>query len=354
MLRFAEPQYLHMLWLILVYVIAAWVLNTMQRKRLEARLGARQAQFLLASLSLRQRFWKVLLQGLALFFFVVAWARPQMGGRLQEVKSEGVELIYVVDVSSSMMAEDVKPSRLAVAKKELARLLDQLAGDKVGIVAFAGAAALVSPMTTDKSALHMFLDSLSEDTVSTQGTHFKNALAVAAEAFARGGVEVDETTRVTRALVIASDGEDNEEGALAAAKALADERNIRLFGLAIGTEKGAPIPVRDAYGNVTGYKKDADGNTVLSRNKGTILRELAEAGRGSFYHLVQGGDQVLRLRADLDKLEKTNFATDMATDYEERYQFFLLLGLICAFLDFLLLERKKAGRIWRGRFEVVK
>src|SRR5262249_28233904 len=153
-------------------------------------------------------------QCLALFFFVVALARPQSGEGKTKAKSEGLEIVLAVDVSNSMMSEDVRPSRLALAQKELARFLDTLGGDKIGLVAFAGSAILLSPLTNDKSALKMYLESLSPNSVSTQGTDFKKALSEAANALKRGGTDADEVPNVTRVIVVVSDGEDNEKGGL--------------------------------------------------------------------------------------------------------------------------------------------
>jgi Ca-activated chloride channel family protein len=352
--RFADPQHLYWLWAIAAYAVMSIFWEKYLRKKLLKSLGDRVAPVLTASLSLPRRRWKLGLQVLGLSFLLLAWARPQVGSSVEEIKSEGIELILLVDVSASMMAEDVKPSRLDFAKRELDRFLGLLGGDKVGIVGFAGSAALVSPMTSDKTALRMFLEGLSTDTVSTQGTDFSRALEEAVDAFKRGGVEADETTKVTRAIIIASDGEDNEEGAIATARNIADKDGIRIFSLAFGTERGAPVPMRDQFGNLQGYKKDESGATVLSRTKGTILKNISNAGKGSFYHVTHGGNHVRSLRNDLDQLEKTAFSSDLATNYDEKFQYFLFLGLVILIIEMFFLERRSLGHLWKGRFEVVQ
>jgi Ca-activated chloride channel family protein len=282
---------------------------------------------------------------------IVALARPQMGDSKQEIKAEGIELVFVVDVSDSMLAEDVRPNRLEQAKTELSKLIDLMPGNKIGIVAFAGSAAVMSPLTTDPSSLKMYLESLSPASVSSQGTNFQAAIEEAAEAFKRGGVDPDETVKVTRVILIASDGEDHEPGAVAAAEKLTKE-GTRIFSLAYGTEKGAPIPVRDAMGFMRGYKKDKAGQTVLTTVKGDALQALAEAGKGSFYHASFGGSHLQKIVSDIDKLEKTQFESEIATQYDERFQIFVFLAIMIALFEILLGERAPLSRIWKGRFEV--
>lgn len=352
-MRFANPEAFALLWLIPIVWVASWAFERRARARMSKAFGEKLSPFLTASVSTRKRKIKLGLQLAALACFVLALARPQTGKSLQEVKAQGVEMMIAIDVSNSMLAEDVKPSRLQHAKSEITRLLDLLTGDKVGLVAFAGSAVVLSPLTTDKSALKMFLESLSPDSVETQGTNFQSMLNEASAAFDRGGIENDETTRVTRVILVASDGEDQEPGALAEAKKLAND-GARIFTLAFGTERGGPIPLRDERGFLRGYKRDKSGQNVISAVKGTFLRELAEVGKGSFHHSSFGGNEAKLIRADIDKLQKAEFSSSLATNYDEKFQYPLALGLILALLELLLGERKAAGRIWKGRFEVME
>ncbi|AFY02400.1 vWA domain-containing protein [Bdellovibrio bacteriovorus] len=351
MFRFENLAAFNYLWLIPVIIIVGFVFDRMSRKKMEAAIGSRLYPFLSSSVSRKKRSIKTTLQVLAVLCFVLALARPQMGESQQEVKSEGVEIIFAVDVSESMMAEDVKPSRLAQAKAELSRLVDLMPGNKVGIVAFAGSAALLSPLTNDPGAIKMYLESLEPSSVSSQGTNFTEALKISKEAFERGGVSTDETVKVTRVILIASDGEDHEQGALDEAKKMAGE-GVRIFSLAYGTEKGGAIPVRDGMGFLKGYKKDRQGQTILTTVKGDALRALAEAGQGSFYFATFGGEQTKLLVEDISKLEKAQFDTTMATQYEERFQTVLMLGIIIALLELFLGERRNSFLFWKGRYEV--
>ncbi len=351
MFRFANPSALQWLWFLPVIIIIATVAQKRFSKQLVKAFGKRLSPFLTSSRSPGRRRLRLILFSLALTCFVIALARPQTGRGQQAIKSEGVELMIAVDVSNSMLAEDIKPSRLGFAKSELLRLLDLLGGDKVGLIAFAGSATLVSPLTTDKAALKMFVESLSPISVENQGTDFKKAIAEAREAFERGGVDPDEGVTVSRVVLIASDGEDQEKGAIEEAKKAA-QTGMRIFSIAFGTERGAPIPIRDERGYLRGYKKDQAGKEVITQVKGTALREIAAAGKGSFHHISFGANDARTIKAELDKLEKAQFASEMSTSYDEKYQYFLIAGLLFALLELLLGDRQSAGRIWRGRFEV--
>lgn len=350
-MRFGNPQAFAYLWLIPVIWFAALAFERQARKKLAEAFGKKVGPFLTSSVSNKRRQLKLAMKLLALTFFILALARPQMGKSMQEVKLEGVELMIAFDVSTSMLAEDVKPSRIEYAKAEVSKLLDLLGGDKVGLVAFAGSSVLLSPMTTDKSALKMYLESLSPYTVETQGTDIHKALGECKNAFERGGVEGDETHKVTRVILVASDGEDNEPGALEEAKKLSGE-GIKIFTLAFGTEHGGTIPLRDERGFLRNYKRDKKGQDVVSVVKGDFLKELAQIGGGSFYHSTYGGGEALKVKNDMDRLQKEQFSSSLATSYDEKYQIPLAIGLLFALGDLLISERKKAGKIWKGRFEV--
>lgn len=350
MFRFENPQAFFYLWLILVVVIFAIIFTRRAEGKLRKALGQRVAPVLTASVSRTRRRWKLILQCLVLFFFILALARPQMGESKQEIRSEGVEIMFVVDVSNSMMAEDVRPNRLEQAKVELSKLIDLMPGNKIGIIAFAGSATLLSPITTDPASLKLYLESLSPLSVSTQGTEFKAALEEATAAFQRGGAQVDDTVKVTRVILLASDGEDHEPGALEAAEKLV-QQGIRIFSLVYGTEKGAPIPERDGMGFLRGYKKDNNGQTVLSTVKGDALKALAQKGQGAFYHASFGGNHLQRIVEDIDKLEKTQFESEIATQFDERFQIFVFLGIFFALIELFLGDRRPASRLWAGRFE---
>jgi Ca-activated chloride channel homolog len=295
--RFEDQAALQLLWLI--PLVLFWIRWTGKQTQavIKKQISPKISGFLTRSVSTKKRKWKLILQVATLLFFVIALARPQSGEGKQKAKSEGLEMVIAIDVSNSMLAEDARPSRLELAKRELARFLDQLGGDKVGIVAFAGSAVLLTPMTNDKAALKMYLESLSTESVSTQGTDFKKALNESYEALQRGGIESDDASNVTRVIVVASDGEETEQGGLEVARKIADQ-GTRIYTLGFGTEQGGQIPVRDRDGNMTGYKRDKSGQVVLTKFTGEAMRKLAEAGKGSYHHATFGGDAVRLLPSD--------------------------------------------------------
>ncbi len=350
MFRFADPHWLNFLWFIPVLWIFLFAFERQAFKKFEKYYGAKISPFLTGNVSFAKRKFKIVLKLLALTSFFIALARPQAGHGTQTIKSEGVEMMIVFDVSNSMLAEDVKPSRLAFAKSEMIKLSEMLTGDKVGLIAFAGSAILLSPLTTDKSALSMYIEGLSPASVENQGTEFKKALLEAEKAFERGGVDPDEGVKVTKVIVIASDGEDQEPGALDTAQKLAD-KGIKIFTIAFGTEKGAPIPNRDEFGNLRSYKKDRENHDILTKVDDSVLRSIAKAGGGSFYHATFGGNEMRLVHDDIGKLQKALFDSQTAATYEEKFQIFLWIGLFFALLDFLMSDKKPSEKIWRGRFE---
>ena len=349
--RFADERAFQFLTLIPVILGLAWYMARANAGLLGRKVAPRIANYLTRSVSRGRRRAKLGLQLAAVFFFVIALARPQSGEGRQKAKNEGLEIVLAVDVSNSMMSEDARPSRLELAKKELSRFLDTLGGDKVGLVAFAGSAILLSPLTTDKGALKMYLDSLSPDAVSTQGTDFRRALNESYNALNRGGIEADADRGVTRVIIVASDGEEQERGGLEAAKRIAGE-GVRIYTLGFGTEDGGQIPMRDRDNNLVGYKRDRAGQPVISKLTGEALKALAEAGKGTYAQVTFGGDAVQQLKGRIDTLQRTQFETMDVSHYDEHYQIFLLLGLLCALGDLALSERRREGTRWRGRFEV--
>ncbi|MBX3017946.1 MAG: VWA domain-containing protein [Bdellovibrionaceae bacterium] len=352
MFRFENHDAFQWLWLLPILWVIVIATARLAARRLQSAFGAKLSPLLTSSVSKRKRLTKNILMTLVLVLMVFALARPQAGQSSAEVKSAGVELMLLVDVSESMMAEDLKPNRLTQAKIELSRMVERLPGHKIGVIAFAGSAALLSPLTTDPNALKMYLDSLSPQSVSAQGTNFSRAIEEAVAAFKRGGEQDDPTTRVTRVILVASDGEDHEQGALEAAKKLTAE-GVRIFALAYGTETGGVIPQRDSLGFLRGYKKTPGSNQdIVSQVKGDALRALAQAGQGSFYHSSFGGSHINEVVEDINRLEKTEFDSRVVTQYDEKFTILLWAALVLALIELLLGERHAVGRLWKGRFEV--
>lgn len=295
------------------------------------------------NVSLQKRNIKIALELLTLAFVILALARPQLGESTEKIKMEGFEVVFALDVSNSMLAEDLKPSRLEVAKRTIDKLLDRMTGYKVGLIAFAGNAGLVAPLTTDYSAIKTFLETTGTSSVSEQGTNFSTMIDAATDVFRRGGAESDEHTRITRVVVVFSDGEDHESQAIKKVKELTKE-GVRIFTVATGTAQGAPVPIRDAYGQLQGYKKDKTNNIIMSKVNVAFLQELSRVGQGVSYNASFSGDEVRELERDFDKLEKTEFESESLQKYDERFQIPLTLALFILVAELLLTDYRPSKR----------
>lgn len=349
MFRFESPQYLFALLLVvIIFILSRWI--GVKRFNILKNLFKEQSKIdFLLTYSIPKVNRKILLSCLALMFFIISWSRPQMGKGQGTIKSEGVEILLAIDVSQSMLAEDVRPSRLDLVKNEVNKFIDILGGDKVGLLVFAGSSLLISPLTSDKSALKMYIEGLSTDSVENQGTEIKKALNESMEALVRGGSESDEKSKVTKVVILISDGEDHDQGAVEEAKKLT-ENGIRVFTVAVGTESGGKIAVRDPRGALRGYLKGPDGNAVETKVNVSALKEIAQAGKGGFYHLNFTGKQMELLKEDIAKLEHAEFDSIVSQRFDEKYQWPLLVGLALALLELYLGNRKKISDQWKGRF----
>ena len=318
---------------VLIYIFR----HRWRARNLQKWLG-RQRIFLTSSLAPGFRHIKIGLSFIALTLFILALARPQMEGAKVTRESAGIQVILAVDVSHSMMAEDVLPSRLEFLKKELSHFLDLSAGDQIALMAFSGSALLISPFTGDVSLIKVYLEDLSPDYLSAQGTDFNRVLKEARKIFE--SVEKRAKKQTVHALLIASDGEDHAQNWGSALKALTD-KGVHIFTLSVGTKEGGVIPFKNAAGDVLEYKKDFSGKVVVSQTQTKTLKQLADKGRGAYYHLSYSGQVMRKLRSDMDQLKKTVFQTGMIHKKRELFQWFLALGLILAWFELLLSERRR-------------
>lgn len=350
--RFHNPEFL---WLIFLIPFLFW-LHKWNTKRLYKKLAKTFAkdklQFLLRGLDPGKEKRLVLFQACALFFLILALARPQTSDGTIKIKNEGSEIILVVDVSRSMLAEDLKPNRLAIAKKELSRLVDLAQGDRFGLVAFAGSAVLLSPITADRDAIKMFIESLSTDTISTQGTDFTKAFELVRKSFSRGSVSSPEIvdTVVSQSVLVASDGENHQQGALEMAKELAKQK-IKIFTVAFGTKEGAPVPVYDRSGQMRGYLTDRSNQTVLSKVDGEVLKEIAAASDGDYYPFSFQAGTMQKIANTLEQLEKAKFDEGEIKTYGELYHYFLPLAIVFFLLSLGFSRVRQKFGLWKGRFE---
>ena len=284
---------------------------------------------------------KALLRFLAGIFLALSLAGPRWGSLFQEIHRRGIDVVIAVDVSASMLAEDVKPNRLTQAKRELTLLIDGLEGDRVGLVAFAGAAFLQCPLTLDYGAARTLLDLIGPDLIPRPGTDLAAALRQALDAFPRG-------LHQYKAIVLLTDGEDHS-GALDAAVSRAAEEGVRIFPVGFGSPQGEIIPLRDESGNLSGYKKDKNGQTVLSKMDEKALRDMAEKTGGTYFPASRGEIEVPRLLTAFRQMEKRSLESRVYGQLENRYRWPLWLAIGLLLLEFLVPESGGWGRrLWKG------
>ncbi len=277
---------------------------------------------------------------LAFVFLVTGICGPLIGSKLEEVKRKGADIVIALDVSNSMLAEDLKPSRLERAKQAISRLVDRLDGDRIGIIVFAGDAYTQLPITTDYGAAKLFLSSIEPDMVPRQGTAIGAAIETAQTAFS-------DSSRKHNAIIILTDGENHEDDALEAAKTAA-ERGTRIFTVGMGSVEGAPIPVY-SNGARVGYRQDRSGQTVVTKLDATMLADIADAGKGRFVRATNTDDGLGMILKDLDALDKKEFKAKMYTEFENQFQYFLGAAFLLMVIEFLLGEKKS---VWWTRLNL--
>lgn len=332
MIRFAAPQFL---WLILFvpFIGAFWSYMLL---RARSRVHSIIPDLLLSRVTYGQssaRKWiRMGLWLTAASLLLLALARPQIGTKLEEVKREGVDVMIAVDLSNSMLSEDYAPSRLESAKYSIQKFINGLRGDRVGLIAFAGAAIYHCPLTTDYGAAKLLTRILNTTIVPEQGTALAEAIQMAIQAF-----QNDEESK-SRVLVIITDGEDHEPAAIEAAQE-ARNQGIVMYAIGMGTPQGAPIPMKDSSGRNAGYKKDTQGQVIITRLNEQHLMELTDIGGGTYVRATPGGKELEQIWDDLSRMEKTEFGQMQFTGYEDRYAFFVLPALLLLLVELLIGER---------------
>jgi Ca-activated chloride channel family protein len=336
--RFAHIYYFYLLAVIPVLAVLL-VLFLLWKKRTLAKYGDWNViRQLMPDYSMGKSIVKFFLMAAVLVSLVVAMADPQTGSRLEKVKRKGIDLMICLDVSNSMMAQDIKPNRLERAKQSIVRLIDNLEGDRIGIIVFAGKAYTQLPITTDYAAAKMFTSSINTGIVSTQGTAIAEALEVAANGFGE--------SKHNKAIVVITDGEDHEGNVLEQAEA-AVQKNITIYTIGMGLPEGAPIPVFS--GDVqTGYRKDQDGQTIMSKLDETLLQRIASVGKGMYVRATTSETGLTKIFDDISKIEKSDIEEKQFSDYEDRFQYFVALALFLLVLDLFVFERKTQ---WMKRFK---
>ncbi len=330
MFRFENPEYLYALGLIpvlAVFFAIAWY----ARKRAIRRFGEHRLMLkLMPETSRYKDSVKFILLMLALSFLVIGWANPQWGTKKEKVKRKGVDVFLALDISLSMMAEDIAPNRMERAKKFAQNLVEELKGERIGLIIFAGNAYLQMPLTTDYAAAQLFLRTANPDLAPTQGTAIGDAIQLAERSF-------EEDAQHHKALIIISDGENHEPEAVQRATE-ANENGLLILTVGAGTAKGSFIPVQ--YGSREDFKRDQSGNPVRTKLNEEMLKDLAQAGGGAYFNISNGDKVAQALQSRIDKLEKREFEMRAFEKYESYFQYFIAVGLFFIVVEFMLSYRK--------------
>jgi Ca-activated chloride channel family protein len=331
-MRFATPEYF--LGLIAIAMLGLFFLWSARKKQrlLELFADKRLLTGLIANFSPSKRRYKFLLLFLGMLFLVMALARPQFGTHMVMLKREGQDVMIVIDVSASMLAEDMKPNRLDKAKQEVRGLLSRMQGDRVGLVAFAGAAFTQCPLTLDYSAAQMFLDVIDVDLIPEPGTNIGEAIQTATKAF-------NQQERKYKVMIVITDGEDFG-GDIPKAVSNAKLEGAKIYTIGIGKPEGEPIPIRNDRGEMMGYKKDERGELVLTRLDEQGLQKIAEATDGKYYHASAGEIALDRIYEDISTMDKKEQKGRLMTQYEDRYQYLLPFAIVCLAAEVMISERR--------------
>ncbi len=331
MIIFENKIYFWLFWVIPV-IILLFALTRLWRKRAQKKFAdAALLKTLSPDKSRFKPLLKLVLFCLALACLIMALVNPKIGSKMITVKREGVDIVFAVDVSRSMLAEDVAPNRLEKAKRIAQQIIDHLHGDRIGIIAYAGEAVPQLPITTDYGAAHLFLNKLNTEMLSSQGTAIAQAINLSLEYF-------NDDSKTSRVLVLLSDGEDHE-GQIKEVAKLAAKKHIRIFTIGIGTPKGGRIPIKE-NGVVQYFLKDKKGETVITRLDESTLKKIAAATDGKFVMGQNTEKTIKQFNTFLNGLQKTAFETKKFASYDSRFQWFLGFGILFIVVSILLMERK--------------
>lgn len=331
MFKFGHPEYLYLLIVIPVLALL-YILSVIYKKRALKKFGDLEIiEQLMPYVSKNRPLIKFIFLAISFAAVIVALADPQFGSKVEIVKKKGAEIIIALDVSNSMLAEDLQPNRLERAKQAISKLIDKLENDRFGLIIFAGDSYIQVPLTTDYAASKMFLSSINTGIVTKQGTAIGSAIDLAMNSFTP-------ETEMDKALIIITDGENHEDDAIAAAK-LAKEKGITIHTIGMGSPEGAPIPIREGYGQ-TMFLKDRDGNVVISKLDQVALQQIASETEGIFIRANNSEVGLNKLLEQINKMQKQEVETKIYTEFEHRYQYLLGIAILLLIIELLVAERK--------------
>lgn len=337
--RFDRPEMLRYMLFGPVFLII-YLLDLAWRNRALLRFASRiTLPRMVPGVSTARSLARFLLLRHGLGFAVLALASPQLGSHQEEVKSSGIDLVVAVDVSNSMACEDLKPSRMLATRRSLEQLIERTKGDRLGIVIFAGDAFVQLPITTDRSAAKMFLSTVGPGSVPTQGTAIGAAIDLARSSF-------DAESAAGKAIIVITDGENHEDDAVGAAQRAASE-GIIVHTVGMGTPEGGPLPIK-VNGRMQGFRKDAEGNTVVSRLNEAMLRRIAAEGNGTYVRASSASTGIVELVDQLKTMQRSETGTYRYTAHEDQYQYPLALALLLGIASLLIGEQRNPRAVWRA------
>ncbi|MCK0161344.1 VWA domain-containing protein [Allomuricauda sp. F6463D] len=332
MIQFDEKIYFYLLAIIPVMALAFFFLQIWKKKTQKRFANTSILKRLAPNRSSFKSTVKLVLLLVGLALLIMGLVNPKIGTKLETVKREGVDIVFAIDVSKSMLAEDIAPNRLEKAKRIVSEIINQLASDRIGIIAYAGQAYPQLPITTDYGAAKMFLQSMNTDMLSSQGTAINAAIDLASTYY-------DDSQQTNRVLFIVSDGEDHSENSTINAVEKATQNGIRIFTIGVGKEKGAPIPIK-RNNIVETLKKDNEGEVVITKLNENVLIEIAERGNGEYIDGSNTENAVDYIKEQLNRMDKTEFEAKQFAEYKDQFQWFLAAGFLFLFLDIFVLDRK--------------
>jgi Ca-activated chloride channel family protein len=332
-MRFASPENLLLLFLLLLLaVFYIWAIK--RKKKLLERFG--DILLLMKNapqISFARQGGKAALILAAVFFLIMTLSQLQCGTHMEMMKREGVDIIVAIDVSNSMLAEDMKPDRIAKARQEVRGIIERLKGDRIGLVAFAGEAFIQCPLTLDYSAAQIFLDVIDVGLIPQQGTAIGDAIRKANSAF-------DKQEKKHKVLILLTDGEDHSSDPLGAADE-AREEGVKIYTIGIGSSAGEPIPIINRAGERVGYKKDKSGEVIITKADEMTLQKIALTTGGKYYHASAGEMELDKVYDDISKMEKKELEGKLLMQYEDRYQYPLIAAIVLIILEFFVSEKRK-------------
>lgn len=330
MLKFENPDILYGLLLIPLLTLLFFFFLRWRRRSLNKFGEMTVIAQLMPWISKGRVVLKFIVLMISLFFLIVGIANPQVGSKLVKAQRKGIDLMIALDVSNSMLARDIQPNRLEKSKQAISKLIDGLSSDRIGIIVFAGKAFVQLPITNDYSAAKLFLSTIKTDVVTVQGTAIGEAITLATNSF-------DDNDH-DKAIIVITDGENHEDDALEAAK-IAAEKGIHVYTIGMGLTEGAPIPVYRGNSQI-GYKKDNQGNTIITQLDEVTLRQIASAGNGIYVRANNTKAGLNKVFEAIGKLEKKEYESIMFADYEDRFQYFIAVAILLLVIEFFIAERK--------------